>query len=197
MHCVWARSVCAAFLAAWGAEADETKKIGIYVDFERSPSARAVEVMQKATRDLLAGTGFEPVWRQRGKQSGSELFHSIVFVRFKGICRPDLTAWGAPRPDPLAANVRLASARVVSGRVQPWAEVECDRIRKTADAAPFKERATVLGTALARVVTHELYHILLNTTKHSLDGLAKSALTFEELIEPETSLSARDVLNFH
>ena len=45
-----------------------------------------------------------------------------------------------------------------------------------------EERNRRYGRALGRVVAHELYHILANTTDHSRHGLAKALLTVSELV---------------
>src|SRR5262245_6638692 len=83
---------CCGLLAAasFGAE---MRRVGIYLDFQRRPSPQAIMAMQNDARLLLAPAGLEPVWINLGMQRGSEVFDSIMVVKFEGSCRVDLTDW--------------------------------------------------------------------------------------------------------
>jgi hypothetical protein len=66
--------------------------------------------------------------------------------------------------------------------------VECDEVRKALNylgpEANKKQRQTVLGLVMGRVVAHELYHILARTTAHAAEGLARAISSFEDLVTP-------------
>ena len=55
-------------------------------------------------------------------------------------------------------------------------------------SAPF--RAEVFGRALARVIAHEIYHIVAQTTDHGESGLAKPELSRDDLVSSRFDLSA-------
>jgi hypothetical protein len=79
----------------------------------------------------------------------------------------------------------LGSTHIADGRILPFADVDCDRIRELmasslAPASP-QERERLLGHAMARVLAHELYHFLAHTTKHASTGIAKASYTGTEL----------------
>jgi len=79
----------------------------------------------------------------------------------------------------------LGSTHIADGRIPPFADVDCDRIRELmvsslAPASP-QERERLLGHAMARVLAHELYHFLAHTTKHASTGIAKASYTGTEL----------------
>ena len=71
----------------------------------------------------------------------------------------------------------------------PYSVVGCDAIREAlsmvTSAEGFVARQHALGLAMGRVVAHELYHKLTNTTKHATHGLTKAAQSVEDLISPD------------
>ena len=80
----------------------------------------------------------------------------------------------------------------------------CDRriLRLTAEAmgssisglAGQEERQRALSRALARVVAHEIYHILAETTEHAGSGLAKAAQPLNDLVSKRKLEFATDDL---
>ncbi|BDC49542.1 hypothetical protein F183_A18580 [Bryobacterales bacterium F-183] len=90
----------------------------------------------------------------------------------------------------------LGLTHVTDGKVLSFAEVRCDQIRKYAGEAIVRathseiERQTMLGRAIARVAVHEVYHILLATTKHGKSGIAKASQTPEQLIAARLNFAA-------
>ena len=50
-------------------------------------------------------------------------------------------------------------------------------------------RESILGRALARVIAHEIYHIVADTTEHEEAGLAKAQLSARELAADRFDLS--------
>ena len=82
--------------------------------------------------------------------------------------------------------VTLGDAKVENGKVLPFSEVRCDEVKKALSyltpAASQEQRQVALGIAMARVVAHELYHILARTTSHAMKGLAKASEPLPDLI---------------
>ena len=85
-----------------------------------------------------------------------------------------------------------AWAHVSDGRVLPFIEVDCDRIRtalfSTMWGEDFQHRDFLLGRALARIIAHELHHVLDNAVHHSQEGLAQPRLTAASLIRGDARL---------
>lgn len=94
------------------------------------------------------------------------------------------------------ASVPLGQTQVVDGEVLPFSDVRCDPVRKLIgrDLAiqPSYEREQLLGRALGRVLAHELYHILLRTTSHGTDGLARPAQTAADLMADRDNFTPAD-----
>ena len=103
-----------------------------------------------------------------------------VQVRFRGDC---LMTSRAAKP---ASPGGYAWTHVSDGRVLPFVEVDCDRVRTSILSVmwgeDFQHRDLLLGRALGRVIAHELHHALERTLSHTSHGVTKSALRASELI---------------
>jgi hypothetical protein len=106
-------------------------------------------------------------------------FRDLVVVRLKGDCR--LGALPARRQEG-----PLAFAHTSDGQVLPFMDVFCDRIRATIRAVMwgdhYRRPEEIIGRALARVIAHELYHIIGNTSDHAHSGIANHTLSGEQLV---------------
>lgn len=106
-----------------------------------------------------------------------------IQVRFRGDCR--MTALAARPAKPGA----FAWAHVSDGKVLPFVEVDCSRVRGSILSVmwgeDFQHRDLLLGRALGRVLAHELHHVLDSTVDHTHQGLTKPALRATELIRGE------------
>jgi hypothetical protein len=89
----------------------------------------------------------------------------------------------------------FAWAHVSDGRVLPFIEVDCDRIRgalfSTMWGEDFQHRDFLLGRALARIIAHELHHVVNCEVHHSEEGLAQPRLTAASLIRGDARLYSR------
>ncbi|HTS26096.1 MAG TPA: hypothetical protein VMH81_09480 [Bryobacteraceae bacterium] len=178
------------------ADVPKAPSVGIYMDFETAPSEESVQVMEKEVSQILQASGVSLDWRSLKDNHGSEPFAGLVVLKFKGACRagglyPILNDAGSIDN---AASEELGSTRVDRGHVLPYTEVECDRVRQALaylGPAGQKERQHALGIALARVVSHELYHVLASTTAHAEKGIAKASHPLEDLI-PDGKLALRN-----
>ena len=85
-----------------------------------------------------------------------------------------------------------AWAHVSDGRVLPFIEVDCDRLRNalfsTMWGEDFQHRDFLLGRALARIIAHELHHVVRSEVHHSEEGLAQPSLTAASLIRGDARL---------
>jgi len=158
--------------------------IGVYLDFASAPESVSIEVMKRSVEILLQPADVTLAWRSVRGNSGTEAFSALAVLKFSGRCDAR-----APKPTngfgTLGEVDRLASTSVGYGRVLPYAEVECDQVRKAlayvAPGAGLRARQQALGLALGRVVAHELYHILGNTAAHAREGLAQASELFRDL----------------
>ena len=166
--------------------------LAIYVDLKSQPGSSAFRLMRAEVERLIKPSGLEVNWRKLADNRGLEAFGRVVVLRFKGSC-------GTPEAaeEPAGGSSVLALSKVLKGTVLPFGEIECDQVRSALSymdpEAGFVERQMALGLALGRVVAHELYHMLAQTTAHAKSGLAKASQSLPDLISRhKLSFSASD-----
>jgi hypothetical protein len=167
--------------------------VGIFMDFDNPPTSLALDSMKREVESVMKSTGLALDWRSLGDNQGREAFSGLVVLRFRGKCQVE--PWSAP-DSPAGAALTLGTSQVSDGRVLPFSEVECEQVRKTVPftdaSACEQEKQCALGRAMGRVVAHELYHVLAQTTGHSVDGLAKATQSFRDLVSGTLRFQHRD-----
>ncbi len=166
--------------------------LSVYLSNPDAASPVVASTIRAELRELMGASGIGVAWHDG---SGS-VEGRLAVVRFEGICRSD-----APNPllpqyvtrDPEA----LGSTHVSNGDVLPFADVKCDQIRRfvaipISKAGNVEARDEMLGRAVARVIAHELYHIVLRTKDHGKKGLARATQTASQLVSPRLAFSHED-----
>ena len=102
---------------------------------------------------------------------------------------------------PAVNGFALASTPVSDGRILPFSDVECDRIRRyiapEVSSNDTDKRETVYGKALGRVVAHELYHIFAGTPVHAKEGVARSFHTRHDLTAKQFRFAPNESNTLH
>lgn len=169
-------------------------RLTIYLEKIESTTAATAAVIRSEVAATLETAGVDVRWHDgRGEVPGR-----LAVIRLTGSCLPvfaPIVSVGGFVPRSAEA---LGLTHVTDGKVLSFAEVRCDQIRKYAGEAIIRsthsafERETMLGRAVARVAVHEIYHILLGTTKHGKSGIAKSSQTPEQLIAARLNFAPRE-----
>jgi len=167
----------------WMGDAPHSARIGVFLNFDRDPSQSLVQAMEREVGAVLAETGARFSWLNLNTDLQTETFDDLAVLRFQGSCRTEAPS----RPSfPLAAPITLASTDVSSDSVGSYGSVLCDQIKThisgMLDAPELRERETLLGRALGRVVAHELYHMLAKTEEHTVGGITKALQTPFDLV---------------
>jgi hypothetical protein len=162
----------------------------VIMDFKGPHSPASVKEMERESGFILKSTGLKLDWRTLAEAQFSS-YPDLVVMTFKGACE---YAPAAPRYDELGP---LAITHTTNGEVQPFGEVDCNRVISTARGAMTGEdysRADLLiGRALGRVVAHELVHMLTKSGVHGTEGVEKPALSGKQLIAGVLPLSVFDI----
>jgi hypothetical protein len=153
----------------------------VVLDFEATHSARSVAEMKAETEKLLTASGVSVDWRTADGFVPGESIPQLAVVKFKGHC--ELTRVAPPAPEdgaPLGFTYRSG------GRMIPFSEVECDRVRGTLGQVHMGvaggEHEVLYGRALGRVLAHELFHILSGSKAHAKHGVMQRYLSAAELV---------------
>ena len=162
--------------------AGRCQTVGVFLDFDAAPSKAALEIMKKEVDSLLRPAGVLLDWRLAAENRGDASFADLVLFRFKGKCKAE--PW--PKQAAPGETRTLGATKVSGGRVLPFSEVKCDAVRQALSylqpEANALERQRALGLAMGRVVAHELYHVLAQTTTHAARGLAQAAESLQDLV---------------
>jgi hypothetical protein len=105
-------------------------------------------------------------------------------VDLNGICA--LPVGYAAGNAPAASGNSLATTNVTDGHVLPFSAVNCAALSRVLAPALLRDagaqRDFLYGRAMARVVAHELYHVLMRTTEHGRAGIARGCFSVEDLV---------------
>jgi hypothetical protein len=162
----------------------------VILDFTGPHSPTSLKEMERESGLILKSTGVKLEWRILGQDPFAS-YSDLVVMTFKGVCAYEPAA---PRYDELGP---LAITRTTNGEVQPFGEVDCNRVVNTAASAmsgtDYNRADLLIGRALGRVVAHELVHMLTKSSTHGTEGVEKPALSGKQLIAASLPLSAFDI----
>ena len=174
----------------------QTPALVVYPGHADNLDSIANHSLEQELKRLVAPAGVALTWRSNADRTQThEEMGRIIVGKFAGNCSVETvtSARAASR-----AQLTLAEASVSKGRVLPYFTVDCDHVIRT--LAPMLQplsppmRQAILGRALARVIAHEIYHILAETTGHEDAGLAKAKLSLHDLTAPGIDLSPASLL---
>jgi hypothetical protein len=171
--------------------ASTASSLTVIFQFDRNHSEKSFLEMKHELGSILKGSGIQVEWRDRDHVSSTESFANLVVVKFRGVCKMDAAANHDADSGPLAFTY------LSDGVILPFSEVECDRVRSSLRRAmswqDYVHSDAVFGRAMARVLAHELYHVLAGTESHSTKGVALKALSGSELISDQLELDPAEL----
>jgi hypothetical protein len=165
--------------------------ITIVLDFQGPRSEQSITEMKREFEGIMKASPIRFDFRSRNQAEESTFSDELLVVRFKGKCVFE------PVPYLIDERGPMAFTYSTDGSVQPFSEVECDRVKQVMRTAmaggDFAKGDVLLGRALARVMAHEVVHILTHSAQHGSAGVTKTALSGSQLIAPELPLESEDV----
>ncbi len=141
--------------------------------------------MKRELASLMHEAGFHVEWRSLdSEQRDSTDAAYLAVLELNGTC--GLSAGNSPASAPPSTPNSLATTSVSDGQVLPFSKVNCAVVTKIVAPALLHEagaqRDFLYGRAVARIVAHELYHVLLKTADHAHTGIARSCFTADDLL---------------
>lgn len=159
-----------------------TGSVTLYTEFQHEPPQAVLDSIQDELRSTMAATGNQFEWHSLAGVRGNEVVTQLAVVTFRGRC--DV---GGIVARPVVPGA-LGWTHVSNGEVLPFSEVDCDSIREFLQIGLLSiapgERELAYGRAVARVLAHELYHVLARTAHHGTAGVGKAAFNVHDLLSP-------------
>lgn len=164
-------------------------EIAVVVQAGEVFSPQAWQAMEAESGRIARQAGLKIRFVEQSTFAGQS-YDDLVVFRVSGRCQMDSF------PALLDERGPYAWALTAGGDVLPFGEVRCDRVRESIKPAmngsDHKIADQLLGRALGRVITHELYHMLAKTKGHAKQGVAKHALSARQLIADSLDLGAAE-----
>ncbi len=173
-------------LVGGGRAADSERRAATIV--LEAPSQTSKLSLAELQREIgsISDLPYELSWLRKQDIALGQEFVRPVQVRMQGRCNMRGVAPETHVPGP------FAWAHVSDGQVLPYIEVDCERIRGALFSVmwgeDFQHRDFLFARAVARVLAHELHHVLDASPTHTHDGLARASLTASSLIRGEARL---------
>ena len=175
--------ICPLFLFA------ETKEVTIVMQFAEGFSPQALQEMQLEAERIVRKAGVNLAFKHR-HEAAQETYNDLIFFKMSGRCEMDSFHPLLDKRGPLAFTF------TTDGRILPFGEVKCDRLRdsiKTAmSGADYSQINLLLGRAMGRVLAHELYHMLAQSKGHAKGGVARESLSARQFIAEKLDFSNHD-----
>jgi hypothetical protein len=176
-------------------------QITVLLDFDKPHSHVPLKAMQSELQSILYGVGVSLDLRVKDELPPDPQFGDLLIFKMKGHCSTEQLPIGAI----LDERGPLAWTYESDGEMLSFGEVQCDRVRLSLQRLYGPQTAEMhsmlYGKALARVVAHEMYHMLSNSSEHTKAGVTKSSLTPRELAQDpmhfpaNTNVRLRKALN--
>ena len=187
-YCAAALSLTFACASAQDSSTPQT--VAILYHFEQPYAQRALQETERELKALIGGDTLALEWHDREDFEGKPTFSKIVVLNFQGACDPRSdSSFDGPM------DGWLARMHVIDGSVQPFGDVNCDLIRAVMTSAPHSTGLTdqEFGHGLARVLAHELYHFLTQSTEHAAQGLEKPSFSRQDLVSENLRPDRREL----
>jgi hypothetical protein len=167
--------------AIGGGRAPRVAPVILYTQFQQDPPAQVVQAIEHELDAIMQPTGLQFSWHALSEPS-HQVSSQLAIVHFKGECNAERLKQDLGFPGPLGWT------HISNGQIIPFIDVNCDGLRIFVERDLLTvnpaNRDTVFGRAAARVLAHELYHLLGNTRGHTSGGVGKAAYSVQELLAP-------------
>jgi hypothetical protein len=164
--------------------------ITLYTDFENEPAQPILAALEDELASIMTPIGIRFEWRNLDHHPPGEATAELAVVTVKGRCDTN----------GLLPKTKLAGAlgftHISDGQILPFTEISCDQVRtflqNELSGMDRQDRDFAFGRALGRVLAHELYHILGNTTHHG-SGVAKEAYSTRDLMRDDFQFPHKEI----
>ncbi len=177
---------------AAASETPADSKVVLILRYDRHPSAVATRALTRELTSVMhqAHVDLDLLTSVPAGLEASRL----VTVNMHGYCGMDGSSEQARNRSP------LGSTSVAEGQMLPFVTIDCNKIRASlasvVGTGSPQEHQILYGRAVAKVMAHELYHVLAEASQHTETGVTQGELSPSELASPSVGLpdQARDAI---
>ena len=173
--------VAVASVAVFSGMVDQSSSVTVLLDFEQPHSPAAFHALERELDLILRPARLKVDLRDKSEVTPGSEFGELLLFKMRGSCTLNALPIGAL----LDERGPLAMTYSVKGKMLSFGEVECARVRQSIQTVLGKGASQanqdVFGVALARVMAHEMYHMLVKSSEHTKLGLTKESLSGREL----------------
>ena len=167
----------------------------IVARFQHLAANETVQAMRQELELVVASVGLQVEWVISQEQVEIPSSPILVIVSFRGGC--EVTMKTPHNRLEYAKKSALAQTQMTNGKFDHFVVLECDRIASLVQPLlGFRKRDIPneqFGRAMARVLAHELYHILADTPTHGTSGITQASLSPIQLVGKRLQFSKQDV----
>jgi hypothetical protein len=169
---------------------------GEYVVLIQSEKALPEELeaaFQEETSRIFNPTPFRIRLRYQSDQSETAEYRNLIIATLRGDPLPL-----APPPPYTREPGAFGYTPRTDDVMHPFVSIDCERVAQSIH--PFirgektAERRRKTGVALARVLAHELYHVISGSAEHADSGIAMKGLRGDHLVQRSLLFTTSDVL---
>jgi hypothetical protein len=202
---VFARPLATFCLGIWFVSVSPAQSAGpadpelvVYLRAEANQPSGPVAQMKRDFAGLMRTAGYRVSWRTPETGAGDDAAFLAV-AELNGTCA--VTAGYAGSDRPATGGISLATTNVTDGQVLPFTSVNCTALTRSLAPALLKtaaaQRDFLFGRAMARVLAHEVYHILTGSTEHARSGVARSCFSTADLLAEQFTFETATLARMH
>lgn len=169
----------------------------VYLKSEGTTSSAVVANMMRELGGLMRTAGFHIEWGDWKNPGASPENADLAVVVLRGAC----SASSLESSEQSKNTQVLASTAVANDQVLPFSWIDCRSLGQFLGPSMAHESAVrrdyVYGRAMARLMGHELYHILAHTTEHTQAGVAKERFTTADLLGDQFNYEGEALFRLH
>jgi hypothetical protein len=169
---------------------DSVVPFRLFTSFAAEPSPSVSAALQDELNTIMSSAGWTIEWASYEESLG-KISAKLAVARFRGRCGPEDYHLKSARRSILGSTV------VTDGRILPYVDIFCDVVRAVMayhlDFMKTDARRVAYGRALARVLAHELYHVLANDSAHGSEGVSKRNFSSYDLVAPSFRFDAKEL----
>jgi hypothetical protein len=158
----------------------------VYLNSDPAQTTKPLDYMKLELGRLMTTAGYRVEWRDARTSPHETTSAKLIVVDLLGACGTLVGGRAGEFGSISPKFASFASTAVSEGRVLPFSSVDCASLTAALTGPlatePGARRDYLFGRAMARVLAHEFYHVLLKTGDHAHEGIARPSFTATDLI---------------